>query len=547
MKKLTFRRLGLLVPTLALLLSCSSTKRPLKLVSDFDRLNIYSPFQLKSQMGHLSKDQKKMVALLIEAADIMDDLFWKQSFSEDKNEFLDRISDPKVRLFAKMNYGPRDRLGGDKPFLEGYGEKPKGAQFYPTDMSKEEFEKSSLKNKKSLYSLIQRDSSGVLKSVPYSTAYKKELTKVAELLRRAARLAKDTGFKNYLQLRAKALLSNSYKESDFAWMDMKSNDVDVVIGPIENYEDQLFAYRAAFEAYVLIKDKVWSQRLEKYVQYLPELQKKLPVPAKYKQETPGTSSDLNAYDVIYYAGHSRAGAKTIAINLPNDEEVQLKKGTRRLQLKNIMRAKFEKILQPISQKVIHPSQTKYIQFDAFFANTMFHEVAHGLGIKKTINGKGPVRQSLKEHSSALEEAKADILGLFMITELHKKGVITEGVLENYYVTSLAGSFRSIRFGASSAHSKADLFAFKYLQEAGAFKRDAQGLYQVNFKKMKEGIKSLSQLILTIQGNGDYNRLSKIMKSSSVITKELSQDLGRIAAAKIPVDIQVIQGKTVLGL
>ena len=272
----------------------------------------------------------------------------------------------------------------------------------------------------------------------------------------------------YLNLRADAFLSNDYRPSDLAWMDMKNNDVDLVIGPIETYEDQLFGYKTAFEAYVLIKDKQWSDRLAKYAQFLPELQRGLPVEDKYKQEMPGANAQLNAYDAVYFAGHSNAGSKTIAINLPNDEYVQLEKGTRRLQLKNAMRAKFDKILRPIADQLIVPEQRENITFDAFFANTMFHEVAHGLGIKNTINNKGTVRAALKEHASALEEGKADILGLYMVTQLFEKGELTTGTLQDYYTTFMASIFRSVRFGASSAHGKANMIRFNYFANEGAF-------------------------------------------------------------------------------
>ena len=268
-------------------------------------------------------------------------------------------------------------------------------------------------------------------------------------------MAEDPGLRAYLNARAAALMSNEYRESDMLWMDMKNNALDIVIGPIENYEDQLNGYKAACEAYVLVKDMSWSERLKKYAAMLPELQKSLPVPDEYKQESPGTNSDLNAYDVIYYSGDCNAGSKTIAINLPNDEEVQLKKGSRRLQLKNTMRAKFDLILVPIANLLIVPEQRKHITFNAFFSNTMFHEVAHGLGIKNTINGKGRVRENLREAAGALEEGKADILGLYMVTELFNSGQLTEGELEDYYVTFMASVFRSVRFGASSAHGKAN--------------------------------------------------------------------------------------------
>jgi hypothetical protein len=362
---------------------------------DRQRLDIYTDFSLQSDLSHLSENQKAMVAKLIDASKIMDDLFWKQAFGEDKQSFLAQLDDEKVRQFADINYGPWDRLNGDEVFLSGYKEKPLGAGFYPADITKEELNNADVKDKTGLYSLIKRDELGNLYSTTYSEEYAVELAQAAKLLRDASKLADDKEFANYLNLRADAIQSDDFQASDFAWMDMKNNPIDVVIGPIENYEDQLFGYRAAYESYVLIKDLKWSERLAKFAAFLPELQKGLPVDSKYKQEVPGSDADLNAYDVVYYAGHSNAGSKTIAINLPNDEQVQLEKGTRRLQLKNAMRAKFDKILVPIAEQLIVPEQRKHITFDAFFANTMFHEVAHGLGIKNTITGKGTVRQSLQ--------------------------------------------------------------------------------------------------------------------------------------------------------
>ncbi|MDX5435945.1 MAG: Zn-dependent hydrolase, partial [Pontibacter sp.] len=329
--------------------------------------------------------------------------------------------------------------------------------------------------------------------------------------------------------------------------DMKNNKIDVVIGPIETYEDKLFGYKAAHEAYVLVKDMEWSKRLAKYAAFLPELQRGLPVPAKYKKETPGTDSDLNAYDVVFYAGDSNAGSKTIAINLPNDEEVQLKKGTRRLQLKNAMRAKFDKIMVPIAEELIVEEQRKNVTFDAFFANTMFHEVAHGLGIKNTVNNKGTVREALKEHASALEEGKADILGLYMITQLQEKGEL-EGDLKDYYTTFLAGIFRSVRFGAASAHGKANMVRFNFFKENGAFERDEQtGKYRVNYEKMREAMNKLSEKILTLQGEGDYAGVGNLLNNQGQVSPQLQADLDKLAKANIPVDIVFEQGVDVLGL
>ncbi|NSY34216.1 Zn-dependent hydrolase [Pseudoalteromonas sp. JC28] len=512
-----------------------------------DRLDIYTPVTLETDLSHLNDNQKKMLALLIDASVIMDDLFWQQAFGEDKATFLSKISDEKVRQFADINYGPWDRLNGDQVFLSGFEEKALGAEFYPSDITKDELNNADVKDKTGLYSVIRRDENGKLYSTSYSSAYKAELDKAAELLRQASKLAQDKEFANYLNLRADALVNNSYQASDFAWMDMKNNPIDVVIGPIETYEDQLFGYRAAFESYVLVKDLAWSERLAKFAAFLPELQTGLPVDDKYKQEVPGSDADLNAYDVIYYAGHSNAGSKTIAINLPNDEEVQLQKGTRRLQLKNAMRAKFDKILVPIADQLIVPEQRKHITFDAFFANTMFHEVAHGLGIKNTITGKGTVRQSLQEHASALEEGKADILGLYMVEQLLKKGEITEGTLEDYYITFMAGIFRSVRFGASSAHGKANMIRFNFFKEEGAFSKNTDGLYQVNMEKMGAAMKKLSNLILTLQGDGDYQKVDQLIATHGDIKAELQKDLDKLSKANIPVDVTFKQGKQVLGL
>lgn len=510
------------------------------------RFDIYTDYTLNSDLSHLSDNQKRMLSLLIDASVIMDNLFWQQAFPRDREEFL-AATPAAAKEFGRINYGPWDRLNGDKPFIAEFSEKPAGANFYPADMSKQEFESFDNPQKDSLYTLIRRDSNGQLTAIPYSSAYQQQLTEAASLLRQAADLAENQDFANYLRLRADAFLSNDYQPSDLAWMDMTGNEIDVVIGPIENYEDQLYGYKTAFESYVLIKDKAWSERLAKYAQFLPELQRGLPVAEKYKAEMPGANAQLNAYDAIYYAGHSNAGSKTIAINLPNDEQVQLEKGTRRLQLKNAMQAKFDKILVPIAEQLIVAEQRSNITFDAFFANTMFHEVAHGLGIKNTINGNGTVRAALKEHASALEEGKADILGLYMITQLFEKGEIETGKLEDYYTTFMASIFRSVRFGASSAHGKANMIRFNYFANEGAFTRNADGQYAINMGKMRQAMNALSEKILTLQGDGDYDGVAELVNSLGVINSQLQADLDRLSDAGIPVDVDFIQGKDVLGL
>ncbi len=326
---------------------------------------------------------------------------------------------------------------------------------------------------------------------------------------------------------------------------MKTNGLDIIIGPIENYEDNLFNARASYEAYVLVKDKEWSKRLAKYVALLPGLQKGLPVAGKYKTEKPGVDSELNAYDVVYYAGDCNAGSKTIAVNLPNDELIQQKKGTRRSQLKNAMQAKFDKILVPISKELIDKEQQQYINFDAFFANVMFHEVAHGLGIKKTVTGKGFVKDALKEQYSWLEEGKADVLGLYMVTNLLKSGQL-EGDLKAFYTTYMAGLLRSVRFGAASAHGQANMQCFNFFQQQGAFLRSESGTYKIDYARFESAMNALSKMILTLQGNGDKEAVAKAQKANAVISSELQQDLNNLNKKGIPVDIVFEQGVDVLG-
>jgi hypothetical protein len=508
----------------------------------------YTTVRLEADLSGLTDREREMVGLLIQAARHMDEAFWRQAYG-DRDALLASIEDSRLRRFAEINYGPWDRLNGNAPFVEGVGQKPAGATFYPEDMTKEEFEAAAGSNEalRGLYTVVRRTAEGGLEAVPYSRAYAAELQPAAALLSRAAGLAEEPGLRRYLELRAEALLDDDYFESDLAWMDMKENTIDVVIGPIETYEDQLFGYKAAFEGYVLIKDREWSERLARYATLLPELQRGLPVPQEYKSEEPGAGSDLNAYDVVYYAGDCNAGAKTIAINLPNDEKVQLQKGTRRLQLKNAMRAKFEKILVPIAERLVTEDQRRHVTFDAFFANTMFHEVAHGLGIKNTIDGSGTVREALREQASAVEEGKADVLGLYMVTRLHEQGEIA-GALEDHYVTFLAGIFRSIRFGASSAHGQANLARFNFFREMGAFSRDeAAGTYRVDFSKMKAAMDALSEKLLRFQGDGDYDGVAAFMDEVAEIEPELRSDLDRLASAGIPVDVVFEQGEPVLGL
>lgn len=532
----------------AMIVAGTSCDKKLKSNADMQaKVNAFIEVELTTDISHLSENEKEMLPLLFEAAQIMDDIFWTQAYG-DKEKLLSRIDDDTTKAFVNLNYGPWERLNNNAPFIVGYGEKPMGANFYPADMTQEEFEAFDADDKTSLYTIIRRKADGSLESIPYSQAYKKQHEKAAKLLRQAAELAEYENLKNYLNLRAEALLSDDYLASDMAWMDMKDNNIDFIVGPIENYEDRLFNYKAAHEAFILIKDLEWSQKLSRFAALLPALQRNLPVADKYKAEVPGSDSDLGVYDAVFYAGDCNAGSKTIAINLPNDPIVHIEKGSRKLQLKNSMRYKFDEILVPISKIVIDEEQRKHVTFDAFFENTMFHEVAHGLGIKNTINNNGTVREALRETYSPIEENKADILGLFMVSNLVAMGEMGEKDLMDNYVTFMAGIFRSVRFGAASAHGKANMMRFYYFQEQGAFTRNPEnGTYKVDFEMMTKAMNSLAEKILVVQGDGNYQEAKKMLDEMGYIKEELQADLNRINESNIPVDIRFKQGLEMLGL
>ncbi len=528
-----------------LLAGCNSEEK--KLTEEMKaNLAKFKEVTLTTDLGWLTSQEREIIGILTDVAAIMDDIYWKEAYG-DREELFAQIENEYAKEYVKIHYGPWDRLNGNAPFIPGFGEKPAGAQFYPEDMTVEEFEAWDDPAKTSLYTIVRRDAEGKLMAVPYSEAFQEEHSKAAGLMHRAAGLAEDEGLKKYLTMRAEALLSNEYQPSDFAWMEMKNSNIDFVVGPIENYEDALFGYKAAHEAFVLVKDPEWSARLAKYNAMLPDLQAGLPVAPEYKAEKPGTDADMNVYDAIYYAGDCNAGSKTIAINLPNDPEIHLAVGSRKLQLKNSMRAKFDNILMPIAEMLIDESQRQHITFDAFFENTTFHEVSHGMGVKNTINGNGPVREALKEQYSALEEAKADIMGLYLVTRLYEMGEITSGEVMNNYVTFFAGIFRSSRFGASSAHGKANMLSMKYFADNGAFMLQENGYYKVNLDEMKAAVISLVERILTVQGNGDYEAAKAWVEGDGVMTEDLRAALDRVNTAGIPVDIVFKQGKEVLGL
>ena len=517
-----------------------------------DKLGQYTTVRLDADLSGLSDSARAMLPHLIAAARVMDEVYWTQVNAVARDSLMAGLSEP-ARRYVAINAGPWDRLDGDAPFLPGVGAKPPGAGFYPADLGKDELLATAdlypERDLTSLYTLVRREN-GNLVSIPYHQAFADAHGRAAAHLRAAADLAQDPGLARYLRLRADALLTDDYRPSDVAWLDMRTNPLDVVIGPIETYEDGLAGFKAAHQAFVLIKDQAWSDRLAGYARLLPDLQSGLPVADAYKTETPGTDADVGAYDVVFVAGDANVGSKTIAIHLPNDPTVQLEKGSRRLQLRNAMRAKFERILVPIADVLLPEDQRGLVTFEAFFGNTMFHEVAHGLGIKETITGAGTVREALQDRAAAIEEGKADVLGLYLVQQLIERGAWDQATPEQHQVTFVASVFRSIRFGASSAHGRANLVRFNVFQEQGAVVQEDSPdgpVWRVVPEKVAQATEALAARILTLQGDGDYDAVDAFVQQYGRTTPALAASLDRVAQAGIPVDVVYQQGEAVLGL
>ncbi len=540
------------------------------------QLATYKTLPLKTDISSLTDGEKETLRHLIQAAKKADEIFWIQAWG-DKQGLLNNAQNDTVRRFIELNYGPWDRLNDNVPFVKGVGDKPKGANFYPKDITREEWNNWDHLDKNNPYTIVQRDVRGNLVMVPYHQAYEEKIREMVKYLSLAANAIRpeDQQFAGFLEERCNALSQSDYNKSDIAWLGLLKNRLDIIIGPIENYEDEFQGSRTAFESYVLIRDMAWTGKLEKYVSLLPSLQQSLPVAAAYKPTLAMNSqqpvvpegsaaiqaievnpvgsaqaarpgSSLAVFDVVYYAGHNNAGSKTIAVNLPNDETLQQEYGTRRSQLKNVMQAKFDNMVKPIANLMLSEAQAAKVNFDAFFNNVMFHEVAHGLGVKNTVNGKGTVREVLGAGFSPIEECKADVLGLYMVTKLLENGDL-DGNVEDFYITFVAGTFRSVRFGAASAHGKANMIIFNTLIAKGAVSRQKDGKYTVKVPEMKKVISSLAAELLTLQGDGNMQGVSNMLDTRAVISDTLKTDLSAIEKAGIPVDLIFEQGTDVLGL
>ena len=511
----------------------------------------FSPTVLTADISQLSPGDRKALTKIIAAAKLLDPLFLRQVWSG--NEALkqkleaDNSAVGRQRLhYFLMNDGPWSRLDHNEPFIEGVPqEKPKHANYYPDDMTKQEFEtwvaglaENDKKRATGFFHLIRRGADGKLVTTPYSEAYAEFLVPAAKLLNEAAALTTNATLKNYLTKRAAAFASDDYYDSDVAWMDLDS-PIEVTIGPYETYEDELFSYKAAFEAYVTLRDQAESAKLAKFSGYLQELEDNLPLEARYRNPKLGAASPIRVVNEIFGSGEGNSGVQTAAFNLPNDERVVAEKGSKRTMLKNVQQAKFQKTLVPISRVVLSRAQQPLLSFESFFTHILAHELMHGLGPHNIkVNGEDTtVRKQLKELSSAFEEAKADITGLWALQYLIDKGVVEKQMERSLYTTFLASAFRSVRFGINEAHGKGIAMQFNYLTDVGAIEIDGTGTFRINNAKIKEAVRKLTNEILTIQAEGSYDKAKAMLDKYAVMRPAMQRALDRMK--NVPTDIEPI--------
>ena len=516
------------------------------------KIRRFSPTELTASTAHLSPNDRKALAKIIEAAKLMDPLFLRQVWSgnEALRKKLEADKTPAGRLrlqYFLINDGPWSRIDNKEPFIEGVPhEKPPMANHYPEDMTKEEFNawietlpEAEKQKATGFFWLIRRDANRKLMTVPYSKAYAEFLLPAAKLLREAAALTTNQTLKIFLNKRADAFATDDYYASDVAWMELDS-PIDVTFGPYETYEDELFSYKAAFEAYVTLRDEAESAKLAKFSGYLQELENNLPMDPKYRNPKLGPASPIRVVNEVFASGEGNSGVQTAAFNLPNDERVVKEKGSKRVMLKNVQEAKFKKTLVPISQVVLSPADQKLLAFESFFTHILTHELMHGLGPHNiTVNGEQTtVRKQLKELSSAIEEAKADITGLWALQYLMDKGVIDKSMERSMYTTYLASAFRSVRFGITEAHGKGMALQFNYLTDEGGIRFDeSKGTFSIDHAKIKEAVRKLSNEILTLQAEGSYDKAKALLDKYAVMRAPMKNALDRLQ--DVPVDIEPI--------
>ncbi|MGQ1911638.1 dipeptidyl-peptidase 3 family protein [Marinifilum sp. RC60d5] len=534
-----------LIISIALAVSCQPDKKvEQKKTADSvmqRKLANYSKVKLSADLNSLSAQEIKVFSNLIKAANAIDKVYWMQAYGN-KDSLLSKISNQDMKEYAMINYGPWDRLDGFTSFTDDFPPRPLGIGFFPSDLNQEEFFNLTDDNKYNPFTIIKRDKKGNLKVIPYRNAFKAELNNAASYLNTAAELAESEEFKIYLQQRAKDLVSDNFEKSDCLWLKLNDSSLDFIAGPIVNSEDHLLWTKYSYGAFILLRNKEWTKKTEKYASLLPFLQKNLPVNDKFKSESNISEANIVIYDVLYNSGYCNAGNKLIGLNLPIGNN-HIKCGTRKVHFKNVMQAKFDKILMPISALVIDEKQKRNVNFDSFFLNTIFYEISNELGISNTINGNGDVKDALKEHSNVINELKNDVLRMYLLNQVHEMRQLENiNMLENY-VTYMADVFRSIRFGITDSQGVANMIRFYYFEEQEAFKYNSKtGTYKINDYKMKKAIESLTKLVLEIQGNGDYAAADRLVKDKGFIRNDLLQDLYRIQRARIPKDLIYDQGE-----
>lgn len=511
-----------------------------------ERLNQYASFPLVVDLSSFSEQEKQMLSYLIDACKIIDEIFWRQAYG-DKDTLFKKLKTKEEKEFCEINYGPWDRINDNEPFIEGIGKKPLGAGFYPPDIKYFPFIDMKFEDKLSMYTVIKRSEDGSLYTEPYHVAYKDLLTKAADYLKKAAQISPDKAFANYLNKRAESLLTDDYYSSDILWVDLNSK-YDLEIGPYEFEEDKFINTKTAYEAYLMIKDIEWSKKFESYSSHLPEIKNSFSIPDEYKKQIVLANTNIGVFDAIYYAGWPNAGPKQISTNRPKDGKILMEKGSRKLQFKNSMKAKFDKILKPIADLVIAKEQRSNVKFEGFFINNVTYEIADAIMVKTTVNGKGPVKDALKDYFPTINSLKADILNMYILSKLQDMKVITDATLEDNYVIFVTNIIRSVRFGAAFAQGSSNIIAFNMLYKMKAFERDdATGTYKVNVEKMKEVINKISKDILTILAEGDYPTAKSWIEIYGTMSPELQKDIEKISKSGIPIDIKFEQGKEVLGL
>jgi hypothetical protein len=510
-----------------------------------EKLEMYAPVRIEVPWNLLDGNQRKVVEKLYHACTMMDSIFLRQ-VSEENPRIMAEIKESgneELLKFFRINFGPWDRRAENEPFY-GEREKPEGAAFYPPDITREEFREFLENNPgrkeefESGYTVIRRDGEGGLKAIPYSEYYADMLEKAARYLREAADITENSSLARFLRSRADAFLSNDYFDSNMDWMDIENNIVDITIGPYEVYEDRLFNYKTAFEAFLCIRDPEESRKLEELKGYLVKMEKNLPIPDRHKNFDRGTSSPVSVVEEIFAAGDTKAGSQTLAFNLPNDERVRKAKGSKKVMLRNICRAKFDKILHPIASVLVDEEQLPMVTFNGYFIHILLHEFSHGLGpgtIETESGEEIDVRKALKEAYSSIEETKADVVGEYNFYYLIDEGVYQENLRNEAAVTFLAGFFRSVRFGVDSAHGMANLIAFNYFVEKGAYLYDGEeGRWSVDFDRIEDAVTSLSRKVLMIQAAGSYEEAKALIDKYGKLSPEAESSLKKLD--EIPVDI-----------